>query len=89
MYTVYENKQEEVVSHILCSLSQQDFLNSRSFFVFHNPEWIFHPEIYLLYILSPSNILSPLGKESCSLIACLGKKSNSSARFKSTVNNLR
>lgn len=59
------------------------------FFVFHNPEWIFHPEIYLLYILSPSNILSPLGKESCSLIACLGKKSNSSARFKSTVNNLR
>lgn len=44
------------------------------FFVFHNPEWIFHPEIYLLYILNPSNILSPLGKESCSLIVCLEKK---------------
>lgn len=42
--------------------------------MFHNPEWIFHPEIFLLCILNPSNILGPLGKESCSLIVCWVKK---------------
>lgn len=51
------------------------------FFVFHNPEWIFHPENFLLWILRPSNFCHPHSpwKRVLQFNCMLGKKTKSAA----------